>query len=123
MTFTAEIHDDYIAAWNRATATGSTAELESFIADDYHGWSGEDALTARPFTTSDAWEGFTQATEALAGTSVHAAHRTVGRRGDRDAVVFYELSYRRREDVIARAALLECWRRDTTPESGSSTGT
>lgn len=76
-------HDDYLAAWNRATASGNADELRPYIADDYHGWAGTDARNVDPFSTADAWEGFTQAVAALRGTSVRAENRTVGRRGDR----------------------------------------
>lgn len=111
MTHSADFHDYYLDAWNRATASGNKAELDPFIADDYHGWVGHDAVRVDPFTNAEAHDGFTQAIAALRGTTVHAEHRTIGRRGDDEAIVFYELSYRSGDAVLARAALLESWRR------------
>ncbi|MDN6300349.1 MAG: hypothetical protein L0J68_08710, partial [Micrococcaceae bacterium] len=105
-------HDAYLKAWNRATATEDAEELRPFIATDYHGWAGGDARNIEPFSTSEAWEGFTQAARALKGASVHASNRTYARRGDREAIVFYELGYVLEGTLLARAALLESWRRD-----------
>lgn len=110
MTNDGVFHDEYIRAWNRAIASGAVTPLEPFLAADYHGWVGHDATRIEAFTTSDAYEGFTQAIAALQGTVVQAEHRTFARRGDDEAIVFYELSYRAGDRVLARAALLESWR-------------
>jgi hypothetical protein len=110
MTNNGVFHDDYISAWNEAIIAGAVAPLEPFLAPDYHGWVGHAADRVEPFTTADAYEGFAQAIAALQGSVVHADHRTVARRGDHEAIVFYELSYRTGDRVLARAALLESWR-------------
>lgn len=106
-----DFHDAYIAAWNRATARGSAEELRDFIADTYHGWTGTAGESLVPFDYDDAWNGFTQAAHVLKGADVQAKNRTIGWRGDLEAVVFYELVYSLNGEVAARAALLEVWRK------------
>lgn len=125
-----EFHDEYIAAWNRATDRGTAEELRDFIADTYHGWTGTTGESLDPFDYDDAWNGFTQAAHELKGAHVEAKNRTIAWRGDREAVVFYELTYSLNNEVATRAALLEIWRktevgiwklcRDVTEHSVSS---
>ncbi|MCC3299013.1 hypothetical protein LOC59_06395 [Arthrobacter sp. zg-Y916] len=108
---TDDFHDMYIAAWNEGMATGDATPVYAFLAPKYHGWVGQDATSISEFETAEAKDGFAQVVRGMQGSTVHASHRTVGMRGEDEAVVFYEMSYRRDSQVIARALLMESWRR------------
>ncbi|MCQ1946980.1 nuclear transport factor 2 family protein [Arthrobacter sp. zg-Y1116] len=103
-------HDQYLAAWNEAMATGDSAPIETFLSPEYHGWLGQDATATEPFDAATAREGFGGTVSALRGSTVHADFRTVTPRGRDEAVVFYEMTYRSGSEVTGRALLMESWR-------------
>lgn len=102
-------HDDYLAAWNEAMASGDSTPIEAFLAPEYHGWLGQEAAMAHPFDTEGALKGFRDAVSGMRGSTVHAAFRTVAPRGPHEAVVCYEMTYRSGGAVTARALLMESW--------------
>lgn len=105
-------HDDWIAAWNHAMASGDSAPIEAFLAPDYHGWLGQEAAAAEPFDGPAARQGFREAVTGMRGSTVHAGSRTVALRGPDEAVVCYEMTYQTGGRVSARALLMESWRRE-----------
>lgn len=107
---TEHFHDQYLAAWNQAMATGDSAPIEAFLAPAYHGWLGSAAAASEPFDRDTAQKGFRDTVEALQGSTVHAAFRTVAPRGRDEAVVFYEMTYRTGDETTGRALMLESWR-------------
>ncbi|MCC3269313.1 nuclear transport factor 2 family protein [Arthrobacter gengyunqii] len=102
-------HDDYMAAWNEAMASGDSAPIEAFLSPDYHGWLGHVAAMAHPFDGDAARKGFLDAVSGMRGSTVHAAFRTVAPRGPDEAVVCYEMTYRSGPAVTGRALLMESW--------------
>lgn len=103
-------HDRYIQAWNRATAAGDSEPVEQMLSGTYHGWFANSSASAEAFTSADATSAFAQVAEALQGSTVHAENRTIRYRGDDEAVVCYELSYRMNGETSSRALLMECWK-------------
>lgn len=108
-----DFHDRYIAAWNEATRAGETTPVQSMLSHGYHGWTGRSASGAEPFSTTDAMAGFAWVVQNWQGSTVHASHRTVMNRGPGEAVVTYELSYQKDGEVLARAWMLESWRKNS----------
>ncbi|KAD3632849.1 hypothetical protein GD627_08280 [Arthrobacter yangruifuii] len=107
---TVHFHDQYLAAWNQAMATGDSTPIEACLASGYHGWLGSSADAAEPFDGEGARKGFRDTVQALQGSTVHAGFRTVAPRGREEAVVFYEMTYRNKGEITARALLMESWR-------------
>ncbi|MFB9796270.1 DUF4440 domain-containing protein [Arthrobacter citreus] len=111
---TGHFHDEYLAAWNEAMASGNSGPIEAFLSPDYHGWLGQDAAAAEAFDGDTARKGFQDAVSGMRGLgcTVHTAFRTVAPRGRDEAVVFHEMTYRTGDAVTARALLMESWRLD-----------
>ena len=103
-------HDIYIAAWNEAMASGDSSPIEAFLAPEYHGWLGQEAVEAKEFDGETARAGFSGTVADMRGSTVHADFRTVTPRGRDEAVVFYEMTYRSGSEVTGRALLMESWR-------------
>lgn len=105
-------HDRYIDAWNQATAMGDIGPVERMLSPTYHGWFANSSASADAFTSADATKAFGQVVDVLEGATVHVENRTIRYRGEDEAVVSYELSYRTNGEFRSRALMMECWKRD-----------
>lgn len=103
-------HDRYIEAWNEAMALGDSGPVERMLSENYHGWFANDSERAEAFASAEAIGAFGQVVKALRGASVHAEDRTIRYRGEHEAVVSYELSYRTNGQYRSRALMMECWK-------------
>ncbi|GAA2156250.1 hypothetical protein GCM10009844_44340 [Nocardioides koreensis] len=110
VTAVEEVHTSYVDQWQLALSSGDTSGVELFLGPDYHGWFCPDSAESFPYDRDEGVEGMRESVRRLRGCAMEAAHRMVSRRGDAEALVFYEKRILRQGAVLSRAVILEAWR-------------
>lgn len=105
------VHDECLAAWGKAVATGDGAGVAGFTGETFHGTSAYAGMEkAGAYERAEAVAGLSQLLGYVRGGVHRAENRLARMRGDKEAVVFYERIFERESRVLLRLMVIQTWR-------------
>lgn len=108
----AAVHDQCLAAWEKAFRSGDISDLEPFRAPSYQGFFGHAGVTAvESVDREESLQGVRLFSLALKGATHRAENRVIRMRSDSEAVVTYERVIEREGAPVATFVVLQAWRK------------